>query len=833
MSIAGGNGRADMISTTGAQMGFCLAPRDFNDCYNPVIAAWLAEDPNDANRLLKALCPVTKRYSNLSICTFMDDVTKLSMWEGGVTSYGIAAELNLMTKRCLAQGKCSWQEQDGNVRQLRKEEVFRKWKINRASDELRIRRLKWYQKWAAFPEAHSQVTAAVFGSTPLDLRHGTPRLEEGRISTYSTPWAYQYLQDLQYLRAQAGGAALGKGGKIHPPAPKYQRLGGGKRGGGSDEVDLVDAMVSLQKMGLRQDQRAREHEHMLSLFYMMTKKSKICQMGLEAGLDYYAAVAKRGKGHGLGAPYLHVAAGAFDGLVEDAQEGQHKAVLQAYQRLFHTEKGMKFVKEVFGSFRVKEAHNEEGTAEKDVKVKASFNLNPLADVAMLIECLKVKTEGDVPSLGILRRAMMLALEEAGGVQSDGPAPKDELTRVVERQMQGLQRMRGPEEAGGFFSGSDCDELEVDLEAELAGLLPDGLEQERAGLEADVGQGRPEAPREAQEERGLPEVDLEAELGDLLPDGLEEEPVASGGTELDGLFSEAEEANNQPEGREEPRPAPDPGSADLDGLFSDAEEPAPPAAAAPRQQEIAAAAPDADALPAEPGAAAEAGDQTSGPVTPPPPPPPPPEVPAGFATAQDRAAADVDFADESRYMEGPDGEKLLKWKVDYANRGGSGRAMCRDLDCLERHDQAGVRTIEKGALRIGRRVLMEKDSGTPQINIFWHHARCMFNTFLRSRKQTRVIQSEGDIEGFEALMPEDQDLLRRYISGNERGAGRAFDDGPAAKRQRPLLEVKGRVGDRVWTFCRVRPPAPPGGAPPALGGGPVKSAKAELGIVVAE
>eukprot|EP00959_Pyramimonas_sp_CCMP1952_P294806 6166042-Pyramimonas_sp.AAC.1 len=64
-------------------MGVCLAPRDFNDCYNPVIAARRAEDPNEANNLLEALYPVPKRCRTLWIGTFMDDVTKLSTWEGG------------------------------------------------------------------------------------------------------------------------------------------------------------------------------------------------------------------------------------------------------------------------------------------------------------------------------------------------------------------------------------------------------------------------------------------------------------------------------------------------------------------------------------------------------------------------------------------------------------------------------------------------------------------------------------------------------------------------------------------------------------------------------
>merc|ERR1719171_1376053 len=82
---------------------------------------------------------------------------------------------------------------------------------------------------------------------------------------------------------------------------------------------------------------------------------------------------------------------------------------------------------------------------------------------------------------------------------------------------------------------------------------------------------------------------------------------------------------------------------------------------------------------------------------------------------------------SRFTRDAEGNLLHKWKVDYAARGGGGRAQCRDSDCLERHDQGGVRTIEKGCLRIGRRVLMEQDQdgngGT--MHIMWHHARCIF------------------------------------------------------------------------------------------------------------
>lgn len=205
-----------------------------------------------------------------------------------------------------------------------------------------------------------------------------------------------------------------------------------------------------------------------------------------------------------------------------------------------------------------------------------------------------------------------------------------------------------------------------------------------------------------------------------------------------------------------------------------------------------------------------------------------------------------FCDESRYMRDENDRMLHKWKVEYASRGGGGRAMCRDLECLERHEQAGVRTIEKGELRIGRRVLMDKDGGGGHLVMMWYHARCIFNTFLRSRKVTRVIESAEDLEGFEDVQLEDQAMLRRFIDGSEdvRGArGRAGGkrsletpekgsgglDEPASKRQNSGMQSRVfKKGDRAWTFCRVRPPAshmPGPGAEYA-----VKSPKPELGMI---
>lgn len=195
-------------------------------------------------------------------------------------------------------------------------------------------------------------------------------------------------------------------------------------------------------------------------------------------------------------------------------------------------------------------------------------------------------------------------------------------------------------------------------------------------------------------------------------------------------------------------------------------------------------------------------------------------------------------------------------------------MCKDTDCLERHEQGGEKCIEKGSLRIGRRVMMKGRGGSDEdvVSIMWFHARCIFNTFLRSRKTTRVIESPEDLEGFGLLDPQDQDMLRKFINCNDevrgwrgrglgvggaasmaagsftkakpgttpekRGAAALLDPPTAYKkvktRPNDVTLVKGR---QVWTYCKVRPP-PPTGPGPALEFA-IRSPKPELGQIVEE
>jgi len=209
--------------------------------------------------------------------------------------------------------------------------------------------------------------------------------------------------------------------------------------------------------------------------------------------------------------------------------------------------------------------------------------------------------------------------------------------------------------------------------------------------------------------------------------------------------------------------------------------------------------------------------------------------------------------KSRFMKDDDGNIWLKWKADYAARGGGGRAQCRDLQCLERIQQMGLRTIEKGCLRIGRRVLMPgKEGEARNLTMMWYHARCIFNTFTRARQKTRCIEAPEDIEGFGQLNPEDQRMLQQVITGSVDCRNAAFGEGvtqprspqkrgaqnigltpdPPAKRGRLDTIPQDRtlnVGQRIWTHCKVRPPPPPEGMP-SDGMVSVKSKKTELGIV---
>eukprot|EP00959_Pyramimonas_sp_CCMP1952_P306290 6410408-Pyramimonas_sp.AAC.1 len=61
-------------------MGFTLAPRDFNDSYEPIVAGWLeGEGEQEGQQVNDTLDPIHEKYYDLSVSTFMGDITKITM----------------------------------------------------------------------------------------------------------------------------------------------------------------------------------------------------------------------------------------------------------------------------------------------------------------------------------------------------------------------------------------------------------------------------------------------------------------------------------------------------------------------------------------------------------------------------------------------------------------------------------------------------------------------------------------------------------------------------------------------------------------------------------
>ena len=98
----------------------------------------------------------------------------------------------------------------------------------------------------------------------------------------------------------------------------------------------------------------------------------------------------------------------------------------------------KLVNETFRCCRSKEAWAEDAKPMADRKCKIYYAIHPLADFErfvtgdsdeMMVEHDGVQTEVTARTL---RRSIRITLEEMGAVEAEGPAPKSETTRVVER-----------------------------------------------------------------------------------------------------------------------------------------------------------------------------------------------------------------------------------------------------------------------------------------------------------------------------------------------------------------------------------------------------------------
>ncbi|RDD44029.1 DNA ligase 3 [Trichoplax sp. H2] len=90
---------------------------------------------------------------------------------------------------------------------------------------------------------------------------------------------------------------------------------------------------------------------------------------------------------------------------------------------------------------------------------------------------------------------------------------------------------------------------------------------------------------------------------------------------------------------------------------------------------------------------------------------------------------------------------------------SGRASCKG--CKQK--------LEKKALRIAK-VVENPFGDTGETMKQWHHPKCIFNSFIRARPATKIIQTVADIDGYDDLEDDDQESVSQMITDclKERG-----------------------------------------------------------------
>jgi hypothetical protein len=92
----------------------------------------------------------------------------------------------------------------------------------------------------------------------------------------------------------------------------------------------------------------------------------------------------------------------------------------------------------------------------------------------------------------------------------------------------------------------------------------------------------------------------------------------------------------------------------------------------------------------------------------------------------------------------------KFCADYDKRG---MAACKK--CKQK--------LTKGQMRLGKVTVNPFGDGGGDMKL-WHHPQCLFDTFLRARASTKIIEDPSDVEGFNDLQDEDKDAIRDLIAG---------------------------------------------------------------------
>ena len=268
----------------------------------------------------------------------------------------------------------------------------------------------------------------------------------------------------------AGSEALGgeAGQKQHRVQGGGPPKGGGQKGrgrgsgsaqqprqmAGDDDYDLDNMVMAMQKMLLRLDASQREQIAITCNFYLVPWLSPVSTKMIECGIKYQEAIRERGRGHGLGSAHIQVAVAMVKGCIETA-ESPHLEILKTWLAYAEQCATPAVVEETILACRSKEAYGgPQGDEAKpeDRKTKVLMAFNTMADWE---EFLPVKKDEEKSSMEVeaggvkyelsilnLRRSIHKTILGQGGLLRRGAGPKEELTRVVERDLKKLQRRRG-------------------------------------------------------------------------------------------------------------------------------------------------------------------------------------------------------------------------------------------------------------------------------------------------------------------------------------------------------------------------------------------------------
>ena len=111
--------------------------------------------------------------------------------------------------RAALRGKASWKDDNGKITaSMSAHQVLHYWAMASCMLELRVRRLKWLQKIAKYPEHHAMPLAARFSNCKgeEDDEELVCVLPKGLLGPGASPWTIQAYDDIAALREIDSGA---------------------------------------------------------------------------------------------------------------------------------------------------------------------------------------------------------------------------------------------------------------------------------------------------------------------------------------------------------------------------------------------------------------------------------------------------------------------------------------------------------------------------------------------------------------------------------------------------------------------------------------------------